>query len=410
MNTVQVSAFQHHLSDRLRDWRERGLERVPASFSTAQSPEAVVDGDARLLFSSSNYLGLATRPEVVAAARRALDRYGAGSGGSRLTTGTTSLHRELEEELADWLGYPRCVLTATGYQANVAALTVLADSRAEPVTIFSDADNHASIIDGIRLVRASGARLSVYPHRDATALARQLAERTTDHAVVVSDGVFSMDGSVAPVARLREICDRTGALLVIDDAHGIGTVGADGRGCTAGKGRPDVLVGTSSKALGTEGGFLCCDGVVGDLLVNQARSYVFSTSSPAPVVAATLAAVRLVRAGRAGIDDLHRNIVRLRRRLAEVGMVVAGPATAVPTPVVPVAVGDEVVATRVADGLRREGFHVPAIRYPTVPRGAAILRVTVMAGHTSAQIDALVEALERQVKDLVPGGVSGSVR
>ncbi|MGO1949057.1 MAG: aminotransferase class I/II-fold pyridoxal phosphate-dependent enzyme [Mycobacteriaceae bacterium] len=398
MNNVQVGAhaatqsYRDHLAARLETWRANGLERTPSVFTGGQDALAAVDGDRRLLFSSSNYLGLASHPEVLAAAHHALDVYGAGSGGSRLTTGSTGLHTELEEEIADWLGYPRCVYLATGFQANLAAISVLA---AGEVTIFSDGRNHASIIDGIRFARTSGARLAVYPHRDTASLARLLASRETEHALVVTDGVFSMDGTTAPVADLRTLCDDHGALFMVDDAHGIGTL-SGGRGCCAGAtARPDVLVGTASKALGSEGGLICCDSTLADLLTNQARSYVFSTANSAPVIAATLAAVRLVRAGAAGVERLQSNSSYLRERLGDAGFAV--PSGSAPTPIVPVPVGEEGAAMTAAAQLRDAGFHVPAIRYPTVPRDKAILRVTVMATHTRSQIDALVGHLAAHV-------------
>lgn len=395
-----AAMFRGHLARRWADWRDAGLERRPAVFGSGQGSVAEIDGEERLLFASSNYLGLSGHPALRDAARGVLDRCGAGSGGSRLTTGTSTLHRELEEEVADWLGYPECVWTATGYQANLAVLSVLADSRGEPVTVFSDEKNHASIIDGIRFAKMTGARLSVYPHRDVGHLAGALRSRETAHAVVVTDGLFSMDGTVAPVRELREVCDRYGALLVVDDAHGIGTLGEEdsGRGCCSAAGvRPDVLVGTASKALGTEGGFICCDRVLADLIRNQARSYVFSTAGGPAFVAASLAAVRLVRAGKAGVGTLRENAGYLRARLAERGVSVGG---SVEGPVIPVDVGEERLAVAVQERLRAGGIHVPAIRWPTVPRGRAILRLTVTAGHSPAQVDRLVDVLSGALRDL----------
>ncbi|MGP9622042.1 MULTISPECIES: aminotransferase class I/II-fold pyridoxal phosphate-dependent enzyme [unclassified Corynebacterium] len=368
---------------RLQVWRDAGLGRHTTDIATGQHPVIETDGGARLLFSSSNYLGLSHHPAVVEAAVEATFTYGTGSGGSRLTTGSTPVHRALEEELADWLGYPDCVLLNTGFAANLAALTVLADAS---VTVFSDAHNHASIIDGCRAARTNGARLQVYPHRDTDALARLLERRTTEHGLVVTDGVFSMGGTLAPVAEIVSLAHDNGCAVMVDDAHGIGTVG-DGRGCAApgAQDAPDVLVGTLSKALGAEGGFICADRDTCDLLRNQARPFIYSTSSPVPTVAAALAAVRLVRADESLVRRLQDNVRRLTDGLGLVGH----PGT----PIVPVPVGDERAAMAVAAELRQAGFHIPAIRYPTVPRGEAILRVTVMATHTGAQIDALLEAL-----------------
>lgn len=410
MNTVQDSArFRGHLARRWAEWQDAGLERRPSVFGSGQGAVAEIDGEKRLLFASSNYLGLSDHPALREAARGALDRFGTGSGGSRLTTGTGAVHRELEHEVADWLDFPECVWLPTGYQTNLAVLSVLADSREEQVTVFSDEKNHASIIDGIRFAKSSGARLSVYPHRDVRHLAELLRTRETSLAVVVTDGLFSMDGTVAPVRELREVCDRYGALLVVDDAHGIGTLGegVSGRGCCSDAGvRPDVLVGTASKALGTEGGFLCCDRILADLIRNRARSYVFSTAASPVTAAASLASVRLVRGGEAGVGKLHRNAAYLRTSLGERGVTAGGVTEG---PIVPVAVGDERLALAVQERLREAAIHVPAIRWPTVRKGHAILRVTVTAQHTLPQFDRLVDVLSRSLRDLAVRPAQGSV-
>jgi 8-amino-7-oxononanoate synthase len=386
------TGLRPHLTERLRSWRAAGLGRTTVDLASGQHPVVDIDGDRRLLFSSSNYLGLSHHPDVVAAAVDATRTFGTGAGGSRLTTGSTTLHRQLEEELADWLGYPDCVLFPTGYAANLSALTVLAD---DTVTVYSDERNHASIIDGCRAAKGNGATIHVYPHRDVSALRRLLDMRTTPHGLVVTDGVFSMDGTVAPVDGLVTVAQEHGCSLLVDDAHGIGALG-DGRGSAAPRSpAPDVLVGTLSKALGAEGGFLCADHTTCDLVRNQSRPFIYSTASPAPTVAAALAAVRLVRTDPGHVRRLQGNVRRLTAGL--------GVHDAPGTPIVPVPVGDEAEAMAVADALRQEGFHIPAIRYPTVPRGRAILRVTVMATHTDAQIDAFTSAAGR----LLPGPADG---
>ncbi|WP_291479514.1 8-amino-7-oxononanoate synthase [Corynebacterium sp.] len=381
------TGLRPHLTERLRTWRAAGLGRSTVDLDSGQHPVVDVDGDRRLLFSSSNYLGLSHHPDVVDAAVAATRTFGTGAGGSRLTTGSTTLHRRLEEELADWLGYPDCVLFPTGYAANLSALTVLAD---DTVTVYSDERNHASIIDGCRTAKSNGAEVRVYPHRDMHALRRLLRDRTTPHGLVVTDGVFSMDGTVAPVDTLVPLARQHDCHVLVDDAHGIGTLG-DGRGSAAPRSpAPDVLVGTLSKALGSEGGFLCADTTTCDLLRNQARPFIYSTASPAPTVAAALAAVRLVRSDPGHVRGLQDNV----RRLTD-GLGLADTPGTSGTPIIPVPVGDEAEAVAVADALRQEGFHIPAIRYPTVPRGRAILRVTVMATHTDAQVDALTSAAGR---------------
>lgn len=397
------------LAGRAAQWEADGLGRTMAAFGTAQLPEATVDGERRVLLSSSNYLGLSTHPEVLAAAHAALDRYGVGSGGSRLTTGTSELHLELERELAQWLGYTDCVFFPTGFQANLAAVSVVADAS---TVIFSDAKNHASLIDGCR---AAKGRTVVYPHRDLAALDALLAEHAgAESRLVVTDGLFSMDGTVPDIPALVELCRARRALLLVDDAHGIGTLG-DGRGCAAPG--PDILVGTASKALGAEGGFVCTNRTIAGLLRNQGRSFVFSTAPSPAIVAATLAAVRLLRRDAEPVRRLQRNVRTFTSTLGELGVRTGEAPQGSPAPIIPIPVGDERRAMDVMRQLHREskasdvpelppllpplhradstrgnppchlpGVHLPAIRYPTVARGEAILRATVMATHSAEQL------------------------
>lgn len=363
------------------EWAKAGLLREPGVFSTAQHPISRIDGRDYVLFSSSNYLSLSTHPQVLTAAKAAVDTYGAGSGGSRLTTGSTELHVELEKSFASFVRSADAVYFATGYQANLSTIATLG-SVCDSLTIFSDSLNHASIIDGCRISRLP---LQVFPHGDTSALNELLASRTTEHALVITDGLFSMDGDIADLPRLREVCTRHGAWLMIDDAHAIGTLGAHGRGTSEhhGTSLPDILIGTASKALGAEGGFVCCSKDFAQLLRNRARSYVFSTAAPASGPAAIIAALALIDEQ---LPKLRSNISQLRNALG---------LTDSPSPIIPIVVGDETEAMRRSAQLKELGLWVPAIRYPTVKRGEAILRVTVMADHSEEQIAQLVSALER---------------
>ena len=360
-------------------WAEAGLRRELREFSSPQLPHATIGGENLALFSSSNYLGLSTHPRVLRAACEATERFGCGSGGSRLTTGTTSLHGELEGRLAEFFHAPDCVFFATGYQANLSTLQVLVTDE---VTVFSDAANHASIIDGLRLARAT---TRIYPHGTVP----DTSQRDTPHALIVSDGVFSMDGDTADVAGLAA----QDAALFIDDAHAVGTVGATGRGHVDGVGEwagpefPDVVVGTASKALGVEGGFVLCDADTGERLRNQARSFVYSTAVPAATCAAIIAALDVIDSSDV-VAQLHDRIAFASRVLGERGLI-ARPAT---TPIIPIPVGDEAAAMKLSARLRQRGFFVPAIRYPTVPRGEAMLRVTIMANHEDRDIVGLADA------------------
>ncbi|MFV8395010.1 aminotransferase class I/II-fold pyridoxal phosphate-dependent enzyme [Corynebacterium hindlerae] len=372
-----------HLTDLARtamaEWRAQDLLRTPGIFSSAQHPVATIDGRDYVLFSSSNYLSLAAHPAVIAAATAATEEFGAGSGGSRLTTGSTTWHRRAEAEFAQFVGSEDAVLFATGYQANLSTIATIG-ALTEDLVIFSDSLNHASIIDGCRISRTP---LKVFPHRDMAALEDLLAARTTDHALVITDGLFSMDGDIAPLPELLRLCQDHGAWLMVDDAHAVGTLGDHGRGTAEyfGCALPDILIGTASKALGAEGGFVCCSSEIAGLLRNRARSYVFSTAAPASSAAAISSALTLVAEA---LPALRRNVAHLCQLL---NLPVS------PSPIIPIPVGDEAEAMKHSAALKEQGLWVPAIRYPTVPRGAAILRVTVMAEHTPEHIEQLARAL-----------------
>lgn len=361
-----MSGLDRAVGEQHRSWVESGLQRHIAP----PSPEMT-------MFASSDYLGLSRHPRVLAAGARALREEGSGSTGSRLTTGTRRAHELLETEFAQFLGYPDAVFFGSGYQANLSTLQLLGT---EDVTIFSDADNHASIIDGTRLARGG---VVVYPHGNVTELGRLLAARDTPHALVVSDGVFSMSGAVLDISALLDVARRHDAWVMVDDAHGIGTLGATGcgilehAGIAPGEG-PDVLVVTASKALGAEGGVVACSAAVGAWLRQRARSFVFSTS-PSPVT------VACVREALAVLRESPGLVGRLREVVGRLG---AGP-----SPIIPVPVGDEREAVALSASLLDVGLHVPAIRHPTVPRGRAILRICAQATHTDEDVDRLRVAL-----------------
>ena len=367
-------------------WRSQGLERTPAIFSTGQTPVATIDSHEYVLFSSSNYLGLAEHPAVTKAAADALNRFGAGSGGSRLTTGTTDLHAQVEHDFARFLGYEDSVFFSAGFMANAGVLQALAGPG---TLIVSDERNHASIIDGCRLAKAQGATVRVYSHRDP-AHVDELLRGHSGEAIVVTDGLFSMDGTLAPVPELLAVCHARGAALMVDDAHGTGTLGATGRGITEHfsliDDHPDILVATSSKALGVEGGAVAASAPVAALLRQKARTFVYSTSSTPATCAAVSAAIGVLEGEDSPVPALHRNIRRLAGHL---GM------GEWQSPIIPVPIGDETQAVHASAALRQAGYFVPAIRWPTVPRHQAMLRVTVMATHTFEQIDRLADVISR---------------
>jgi 8-amino-7-oxononanoate synthase len=370
-----------------------------------QTVESLGDPGTRLLrvrgrtvvdFSSNDYLGLARHPALSAAMIQCAEHSGWGSGASHLITGHGIEHERLEEELAAFTGRERALLFSTGYMANLAAITTLA-GRGE--TVLLDRLSHASLIDGGLL---SGASFKRFAHGDASAAESALIACKDPVSVVATDGVFSMDGDVAPLEALAHVCQVHKAWLAVDDAHGIGVVGPGGRGTLAHLGLDEqsvpVLIGTLGKALGSFGAFVAgCSDLI-ELLLQKARSYIYTTALPQPVAAATRAALKI-----ADRESWRRERVlalarRFRKSADELGLPVAPVSGEQPfTPILPVLLGSSQAASSAQHELFEAGFWVVAIRPPTVPRGSARLRVTLSAAHTESQVDALVEALSRAV-------------
>lgn len=359
------------LAQKLASLREQHLLRHLDPLTSGPGAYVEKNDERYLLMSSNDYLGLANDERVKQRAAEALMRYGTGSGGSRLTSGSLCLHTALEEELARFKHKEACLLFATGYQANVGTIQALCG---KDDVIFSDALNHASIIDGCRL---SGARIVVYAHNDMADLERKIRENPAAHGLVVSDAVFSMDGDVLDFPAFLEICRRNNLLSMVDEAHATGVLGATGRGIEEHFGLEDgadVTIGTLSKALGSEGGFVVGSAQLVDYLRNSARSFIFSTSlSPAPVAAA-LEALHILACESTRVTRLRDNTRYFCETLA------CGKVS--PSAIVPVMVYDERKALRCAAWLREHGIFVQAIRYPSVPRGQARLRFAMRCDHT----------------------------
>ncbi len=348
-----------------------------------------VDGTGLLAFCSNDYLGLADHPRVVEAFVAAAHEWGVGSGASHLVSGHCREHHALEEELAAFVRRPRALLFSTGYMANLAVVTALL-GRGDRV--FEDRLNHASLLDaGL----ASGARFSRYPHADVGALAARLVRPGTGRAMVVTDGVFSMDGDVAPLRELAAACRAHGASLFVDDAHGLGVLGAMGRGSleAAGLDAVDVpiLMGTLGKAFGTFGAFVAGSHELIETLLQTARTYIYTTALPPAVAAATRASLRAMQDEPWRRERVLQHAARFRREAATLGLRLLESGT----PIQPVVLGSEAAAVAASDALRARGLWVPAIRPPTVPAGSARLRITFSAAHADADVDLLVEALAR---------------
>ncbi len=370
--------------EELKELEARGLRRTLRTVD-GQGPHAVVDGREVLLLCSNNYLGLAGHPALLEAAADATWRHGAGSGASRLVSGTLPPHARLEERLAEFKGSEAALLFNSGFAANTGILQGL---FGPDDTIFSDQYNHASLIDGCRLSRA---RTVVYPHGDVSALERLMtaeAPLRRGRWLVVTDGVFSMDGDLAPLPALCALKERFDALLMVDDAHGTGVLGAGGRGTGEHFGcqeRIDLQMGTLGKALGCAGAYLAAPRVVIDTLVNCSRPFIFSTSLPPAVPAAALAALDIV-AGPEGVQlraELRRNRERFAGRLQAAGLDLLTSATQI----VPVLVGDPQPTMAITCRLLAEGIFLQGIRPPTVPAGTCRLRATVMASHAADDLE-----------------------
>ncbi|WP_017937533.1 8-amino-7-oxononanoate synthase [Zestomonas thermotolerans] len=374
------------LAARLAERRAARLFRQRPLLDSPQGPEVVVDGQPLLAFCSNDYLGLANHPEVIRALRDGAERWGVGGGASHLVIGHSAPHHQLEEALAEFTGRPRALLFSTGYMANLAAVTALV-GRGD--TVLEDRLNHASLLDAGLL---SGARFARYLHNDAASLAGLLA-KAGGNTLVVTDGVFSMDGDLAGLPALAGECRKHGAWLMVDDAHGFGTLGAAGGGCVEhfglGLDEVPVLVGTLGKAFGTAGAFVAGSEELIETLIQFARPYIYTTSQPPAVACATLKSLELLQGEHWRREHLQRLIDRFRSAAAEIGLALMDS----PTPIQPILVGDSGRALRLAALLRERGLLVGAIRPPTVPAGTARLRVTLSATHSEAQLERLLEAL-----------------
>ncbi len=366
---------------------EAQLLRQRVSRSGKPGARVVIDGKQYLGFASNDYLGIAADPQLEETVAKTISLGGWGSGASPLIVGRSAMHAELERRLATLVNREAAILFPTGFAANAGTIPALVGKGD---VVFSDAKNHASIIDGCRL---SGAQKVIYPHANV----QQLEDLLTQYAsagrkLIVTDALFSMDGDVAPLADLAELARRHHAMLMVDEAHALGVVGPEGRGAAAEAGvgdDVDVIVGTLSKSLGSHGGFVAGSQKLVDYLANRARSYVFSTASPVAAAAAGLAALGILRDEPDRRQRLLASADRLRLQLSEQGFVVGKSSHQI----VPVVLGEASVTVEFAAQLKARGFWVPCIRPPTVPKGESCLRISLSSVHSDAQIDALIEAL-----------------
>ncbi len=394
-------------NERVQQWEAAKPHDLSPYFRTAESPAAPVmkmEGKDRIMLGSNNYLGLTGDPRVLEAARKAIDVYGSGLTGSRLLNGTIPLHLELEQEIADWMGTEDAVVFATGNQANTGALSALLGVGD---TVIADSGDHASILDGCIL---SKAKLRAFRHNRLEKLEKQLERATGDGGgiLVVVDGVFSMEGDIAPIPEIADLCERYGARLMVDEAHGAGVLGARGAGTAELLGcedRVDLRMGTFSKSLASAGGFIASSHEVVQFLRLQSRPYLFTASAVPAAVGAALAALRIIRSdeGPQILRKVLDNAEYWHAGLSSLGLHVVPPTTLADgstliTPIVPVLVGDDWKAFLLWKALWDEGAFVNVAVHPAVPPGGALLRTSVMATHERDDLDRALELVERVVR------------
>ena len=381
------------IEQRLAELESSGLRRRLRLIEGPQGPQVVLDGKPVLLLCSNNYLGLADHPRLRHASAKAALTLGTSAGASRLISGSMSIHAELESGLAEFKGTEHALLFGSGYLANTGTIAALAQ-RGE--VVFSDELNHASIIDGCRL---AGAETFVYRHRDAEHLEWGLREAAGHGALIVTDGVFSMDGDIAPLPELVDLSQRHRCRLLVDEAHATGCIGPGGRGSVAAAGltgEVDVIVGTLGKALGGYGAYVCGSAGLRDLLVNSARPFIFSTAPPPPAVAAAQAALELLAEQPKLVQRLWDNAAALRDALRAEGLEPIGS----DTQIVPLVVGEADDAMALCERLLAEGVFAQAIRPPTVPAGTCRLRLTTMATHRVAALRHAARLIGAAARDL----------
>lgn len=386
---MSTKSLEAYLDRELDSLKTAGVFRHLAVVSSAQGARAKVNGKDVINLASNNYLGLNTHPKLKEAAIAAVEAYGAGSGAVRTIVGTLDIHEKLEAKIAAFKGAEAALVFQSGFTANAGVLGVVLE---EGDLVVSDALNHASIIDGVRLTKAERA---VYAHCDTDDLARVLAEHDGKHekTLIVTDGVFSMDGDIAPLDKIADLAERYGAITMVDDAHGSGVLGDHGRGTLShfgiGHDRWDITVGTLSKAIGVLGGYVACSAKLRELMEHRARPFLFSTSHPPAVTAAVGAAFEILDSdeGAALIGRMWENA-----RYFKQGLAASGFDTGISqTPITPVIIGDEAKAMRFSDALFEAGVYATGIAFPTVARGRARIRTIVTAAHTRED---LTEALD----------------
>ncbi len=377
----------------LKDIKNKGLYRRLRIVESEQSSKIIIDGKEVILLSSNNYLGFTNHPKIKQAAKEAIDRYGAGSGAARLISGNCILYKKLEEKIAEFKGTEAALVFGSGYLANISILSTVVE---EGDLILSDELNHASIIDGCRL---SKAEKIIYRHKDTRHIEDVLSKNKGRRILIVTEGVFSMDGDIAPLPEIIDIAKKYFAMVMVDDAHGTGVLGERGKGTAEHFGIEkgiDIHMGTLGKALGAYGAYAAGDKGLVEFLINKARGFIFTTALPPSVLASAIKAIEILEEWPHLIKRLWENRDYIVNGLKNFGFDTMGCETAI----IPILIGNAEKTLRMSEGLFEDGIYVPAIRPPTVPENTCRLRLTVMAEHTKEELNKALEAFEKIGKEL----------
>jgi len=385
---LPVTTMDAILQAQLDKRREQFLYRQRTNVASGCGAQLQVDGQSLVNFCSNDYLGLAGHPAIAAALKAGADAYGTGSGASHLISGHSAAHQQLEEQLAEFTGRPRALLFSTGYMANMGVINALVNRHD---LVLQDQLNHASLLDGGWLSRADFKR---YKHNNLDHLQQQLEQSSAQRKLIVTDGVFSMDGDLAPLPEISAIAAKHNGWLMVDDAHGVGVLGAQGGGIVEAQNlsidQVPILIGTLGKGFGTFGAFVAGSEALIETLIQFARTYIYTTALPPAIACATSASLQIIREEQWRREHLQLLIARFRRGAQQIGLQLM-PSD---TPIQPVMINDDQLVVLMGQRLRENGFMVGAIRPPTVPKGTGRLRITLSASHTEQQIDQLLDALE----------------
>ena len=386
-----INNFQNWIAGEIKAIKSKNQHRVLTQIDSGMGPEIIIDGKKFIQFASNNYLGLTMNKKIINSSKKILESYGTGTGGSRLVTGTSNLHYELEKKIADFKNTKSSLVFSSGYLANIGTISAIMSSKD---IIFSDELNHASLIDGARI---SKAKIVIYKHCDMKDLEKKLklvSTRKNIRKMILTDSIFSMDGDIAPLDEIVFLSKKYNCITMIDEAHATGVVGKKGSGASEMFGvekKIDICMGTLSKAVGSVGGYIAGSKKLIDFLKNKARTFIFDTSLPAPTLKASMDAIDIIQNANGPRKNLHKNILNLTKFLTEEKFDFYKN----DTPIIPIIFGSEIKTLKFSKLIKESGIYIPAVRPPSVPKGSSRIRITLMANHTEKHIEKLKKVLKK---------------